>query len=277
MLLDSMDYLCCPACTGDLRLEIQKQTETEVLQGTLECLACKARFKIQEGLPNLIYPEALEDSDLQQEQWHDRMAQQYDRANRQWNRHLLIWAGLWETRAKRQVVDKLELKKNASVLETGVGNGLNLPIIASRIAKDGQLDGLDISHETLKVALRKTKAKGIKVELIQGNASYLPYRTAKFDAVLHVGALNQFGDKKRAIQEMHRVAKPGSKIVICDEGLAPGKEKTWLGKRILKHELALFAHKPPVELVPNGIEDLKVYYVWQKTFWVIEFRKGLQD
>jgi len=275
MLLDSMDYLCCPACTGDLRLEIQKQTETEVLQGTLECLACKARFKIQEGLPNLIYPEALEDSDLQQEQWHDRMAQQYDRANRQWNRHLLIWAGLWETRAKRQVVDKLELKKNASVLETGVGTAINLPIIASQIGKKGRLDGMDISFGMLKVARQKMRTKGIQAELLQANASYLPYKTEKFDAVLHAGALNTFADKKRAIQEMHRVAKPGAKIVMCDEGLAPGKEKTWHGKWILKHDPALYSHKPPVDLVPKGVQDLKVYWVWQRTFWVIEFRKEL--
>jgi ubiquinone/menaquinone biosynthesis C-methylase UbiE len=104
-------------------------------------------------------------------------------------------------------------------------------------------------------------------------ASYLPYRTANFDAVLHVGALNQFGDKKRAIEEMHRVAKPGAKIVICDEGLAPGKEKTWHGRWILKWEPILFAAKPPVDLIPNAIEDLKVYWIWQKTCWVIEFRK----
>jgi len=271
-----MDYLCCPSCTGNLRLTTEKQAKTEVVQGILDCLSCERRFEIKDGLPNLIFPETLEESDLQNQIWQDQHAETVD--DRRWLFGIGIWEfALWETRARRQLINRLELKKNASVLETGVGNGLNLPIIASRIAKDGQLDGLDISHETLKVALRKTKAKGIKVELIQGNASYLPYRTAKFDAVLHVGALNQFGDKKRAIQEMHRVAKPGSKIVICDEGLAPGKEKTWLGKRILKHELALFAHKPPVELVPNGIEDLKVYYVWQKTFWVIEFRKGLQD
>lgn len=276
MRLDSMDYLSCPACNGELHLTAEKQSEIEVVQGILDCLACERRFRIKDGLPNLIFPETLEESDLQNQIWQDQHAETVD--DRQWLFGLGVWEfALWETRARQQLINRLELKKNASVLETGVGNGPNLPIIASRIAKDGQLHGLDISYETLKVALRKMKAKGIKVELIQGNAAYLPYRTAKFDAVLHVGALNQFGDKKRAIQEMHRVAKPGSKIVICDEGLAPGKEKTWLGRRILKRHPVLFAHKPPVELVPNGIEDLKVHWVWQRTFWVIEFRKGLED
>ena len=118
------------------------------------------------------------------------------------------------------------------------------------------------------------KAKGIPVELIQANASYLPYRTATFDAVLHIGALNLFGDKKRAIEEMYRVAKLESKIVICDEGFAPGKETTWLGKLILKRDKqGLFTMKPPIEFIPDKIEDPQVYWVWHDTFWVIEFGK----
>lgn len=271
MRLDSMDYFCCPACKGKLRLTIEKQTETEVVEGILECLTCQRRFEIKDGLPNLIFPETLEESDFQNKIYHDQHTE-YD--GRPWAFRLGIWEfALWETRARRQLINRLELRKNGSVLETGVGNGPNLPIIARQIGKGGQLDGLDISYGTLKVARRRMKANASQVELIQGNASYLPYRTAKFDAVLHIGAFNQFGDKKLAIEEMHRVAKPGSKIVICDEGLAPGKEKTWLGRWILKCDPVLFANKPPVELVPNSIKDLKVYWVWQRSFWVIEFRK----
>lgn len=37
--------------------------------------------------------------------------------------------------------------------------------------------------------------------------------------------MNVIGDKECAIKEMYRVAKPGAKIIIGDEGLAPGKEK----------------------------------------------------
>lgn len=274
MQLESMNYLCCPGCHGKLQLRIQKQREADVTQGELECLACNRLFEIKDGLPNLIFPEALDDSDLHSERWHDQHAQRFDQANRRWLLHLGIWEfALWETRARRQLAHKLELEKNASVLEIGVGTGSNLPIIANHLGKEHRLDGLDISSGILKFARQKMEAKGIRVELVQGNASYLPYRTAKFDAVLHVGALNQFGDKRRAIEEMHRVAKPGAKIVICDEGLAPGKEKTWLGRRILKQEPVMFTAKPPVDFIPNGIEDLKVYWIWQGTFWVIEFRK----
>lgn len=270
MQLDSMEFLCCPACTGNLRLSIEKGTKTEVVQGILECLSCERRFEINDGFPNLIFPETLAESDLQQQIRFDREPT-YDFRPR------ALVLGLWgaaffETRIRARLIDRLELKSNASVLETGVGSGGNLQIIAKRTGKNARLDGLDISSETLKVARRKMKSKGVQAELIQGNASYLPYKAKKFDAVLHLGALNEFSKKKRAIEEMLRVAKPGAKIVICDEGLAPGKEKTLWGRWIL-HFIPLFASKPPVELVPNDIEDLEVYWTSQNTFWVIEFRK----
>lgn len=118
---------------------------------------------------------------------------------------------------------------------------------------------MDIPSGILKSARQKIKAKAFYVELTQGNASYLPYKNAEFDAVLHVGSLNQFGDKKRAIEEIHKVAEPGAKIIICDEGSAPGKQKTWLGRWILKREPAIFTARPPVDLIPNGVDDLRVY------------------
>lgn len=35
--------------------------------------------------------------------------------------------------------------------------------------------------------------------------------------MFHLGGINFFDDKARAIAEMVRVAKPGTRIVICDE------------------------------------------------------------
>lgn len=271
MRLEAMDYLRCPACNKGLRLKIEIQTEYEVINGVLDCPACEKHFEIREGLPNLIFPEELGRSDFQNQLYHDRHPE-YDA------RKGLFRLGIWEfalgeTRARNQLIDKLKLEKNASVLETGVGNGPNLPIIAEQIGNDGQIDGIDISFKTLKVARSRMKARNIQVELVQGNASFLPYKSDKFDAVLHVGALNKFKHKKRAIQEMFRVAKKGAKIVICDEGLAPGKENTLLGKWILRRDRTTFSNEPPVEFVPKSVKDLKVYWIWQRSFWVVEFRK----
>jgi len=46
-----------------------------------------------------------------------------------------------------------------------------------------------------------------------GNPGFIPLG----GCVFHVGGINFFSDKARAIREMLRVAKPGSKIIIADE------------------------------------------------------------
>lgn len=66
---------------------------------------------------------------------------------------------------------------------------------------------MDISKGTLAYAETKIKRKRWKnIELQRANASHLPYKDDIFDAVMHVGGINTFGEKKRALHEMIRVA-----------------------------------------------------------------------
>ena len=44
-----------------------------------------------------------------------------------------------------------------------------------------------------------------------------PNQDDSFGGVFHIGGINFFDDKKRAIEEMIRVARPGSRILISDE------------------------------------------------------------
>jgi uncharacterized protein YbaR (Trm112 family) len=49
-----MDILCCPICKGDLVLSVTKEDEKEILEGGLNCAACKVNYPITEGIPNLL-------------------------------------------------------------------------------------------------------------------------------------------------------------------------------------------------------------------------------
>lgn len=49
------------------------------------------------------------------------------------------------------------------------------------------------------------------------NAEKLPYKNEVFDTVFHLGVFNLFSNKKPALEEMIRVAKSGTHIVIADE------------------------------------------------------------
>ena len=272
MKLEIVEYLCCPACKDQLEIMPEEHEELVVLSGRLICRGCQRSYETNYGLPNLVYPEAKELPKIDTEflKQYERVAASYDRTLRL----MLLLLGIWEPRTRRRdLVAPLELELGDCVLEVGAGTGGNLMIIAKQIGKEGELFALDLSPGMLAVARVKLKRRRIEAEFALGNGAYLPYKDDTFDAVLHFGGINTFGKKERAIAEMVRVAKPGAKIVIGDEGLAPGKEKTWFGRRLLKMN-ALYANKPPVDALPANIEDFNLRWIWRGLFYVMEFRKA---
>lgn len=49
-----MDILCCPVCKGDLVLHADSENDKEILEGRLNCAACRVDYPIHEGIPNLL-------------------------------------------------------------------------------------------------------------------------------------------------------------------------------------------------------------------------------
>jgi ubiquinone/menaquinone biosynthesis C-methylase UbiE len=56
----------------------------------------------------------------------------------------------------------------------------------------------------------------VKVDFQQGNASGMPFPDGSFDFLLCRAAFKNFSEPVRALQEMHRVSKPGAKALIID-------------------------------------------------------------
>ena len=112
------------------------------------------------------------------------------------------------------------------------------------------------------------------MDLFLGNGEQLPFRDEAFDGVFHVGGINFFNDKKSAIDEMIRVAKPGARILIADETekgaqgyekFIPGFKKSFGGKR---QEIVA-----PIDLVPTNMLETRVFDMWKGWLYCIEFRK----
>ncbi len=54
-----MAILCCPVCKEELTLRadevnVQKDSEEEILEGVLYCAACNVEYPIHEGIPDLL-------------------------------------------------------------------------------------------------------------------------------------------------------------------------------------------------------------------------------
>ena len=55
---DLMDILCCPVCKGELELTVEREEDDEVVEGTLYCKECDETYEIDDGIPDLLPPEA---------------------------------------------------------------------------------------------------------------------------------------------------------------------------------------------------------------------------
>lgn len=175
---------------------------------------------------------------------------------------------------RRALVDRLELKAGDKVLEVAVGTGANLPYIAERIGSTGRIYGIDISEGMLAQAQRKIATIPCPVELRWGRAEELPYPDDYFDAVLSFGAMNFVSDRKKAIDEMVRVAKPGARIVFGDETFAPdGPLRSLLSRLAFTLVPRL---RPPIDLVPepgarlSSLSNGLIYLIdWRKPLAVV--------
>lgn len=49
-----LDILCCPVCKGDLALEVMKEDEAGIIEGTLTCASCSVVYPISDGIPDLL-------------------------------------------------------------------------------------------------------------------------------------------------------------------------------------------------------------------------------
>ena len=54
MKKDMLDILCCPTCKSDLKLDVKKEKDEEIIEGFFTCQKCKKKYPIQDGIPNLL-------------------------------------------------------------------------------------------------------------------------------------------------------------------------------------------------------------------------------
>jgi ubiquinone/menaquinone biosynthesis C-methylase UbiE len=110
------------------------------------------------------------------------------------------------------------------ILEVGVGTGANLPLLDRDLPPDLDVElwGCDLSSGMLdQCRERLSDYDGRPMKLLLADAHALPFATASFDRVFHVGGIAGYRDPATALHEMARVARPGTPIVVVDEQLDP--------------------------------------------------------
>ena len=109
-----------------------------------------------------------------------------------------------------------------NVLEIGTGAGQNFPFINSNISS---YTAIDPSPTFISMATRKKRSlpRYNTLDIIQGQAEFLPFKPLCFDIVICFLVLCTVHDLDRSISEIKRVLKPNGNLIIFEHVLSKDK------------------------------------------------------
>jgi excisionase family DNA binding protein len=115
---------------------------------------------------------------------------------------------------KNKMIELNILKKPMTLIDLGAGDGF-ISRFAARFVQ--RVIAIDISGEMLRELQRKAKSEGIQnIEVIESDALDVPLADSSIDIVCANMFLHHIEQPELAIQEMHRLVKPGGTVFLAD-------------------------------------------------------------
>jgi ubiquinone/menaquinone biosynthesis C-methylase UbiE len=216
---------------------------------------------------DMIHPRELFEDDAREQSLYDQAYLRYDRGV-SWVFETLNHSD--EAATRQFMIGLMNLKAGQTVIEVGAGTGKDSALIIDQIAPNGTAVLSDLSPNMMRLATQKLNSDNVNIHYLLANGSYLPFADDTFDSLFHFGGINTFSERKKAFEEMTRVVKPGGKVVIGDESVAPWMRNQPTYQMLLKAN-PLFRAEVPLEDVPANISDFKLHWIFGNAFYVMEY------
>jgi phosphatidylethanolamine/phosphatidyl-N-methylethanolamine N-methyltransferase len=165
-------------------------------------------------------------------------------------------------------VRQLDLQRSDSVLEVGIGTGLNLPLYPATC----QLTGIDLSQEMLDKAVERVQTLTMpNVTLKVMDATAMDFGDNEFDKAGATYTISAVPDPVAVLREMRRVVKPGGVIVILSHFRSQRRFTGWLEDLVApvctrlgwKSNLALEPLLAEVGLEPERVARANMFNGWR--------------
>jgi len=166
-----------------------------------------------------------------------------------------------------QAIRRMDIQAGERVLEVGVGTGINLDLYP----RDAAITGIDYTASMLEKAReRAAKREGTAVRLLQMDAADLRFADDAFDIVYAPYLISVVADPVKVAQEMHRVCRPGGRVIILNHFLSPNpilsRVERWISPATIhigfKSDLDLPAFLAQADLKPISIEEVNWPKIW---------------
>ena len=119
---------------------------------------------------------------------------------------------------KRVAVQLSNVREGDQVLDLAGGTGDLTTLFKKRVGNTGGIVLADINAEMLNTGRNRLIDRGLvgNVQYAQVNAEFLPFADNSFDCVCIAFGLRNVTDKDAALRSMHRVLKPGGRVIILE-------------------------------------------------------------
>ena len=141
----------------------------------------------------------------------DSVAAQYDLMND------LMSGGLhrlW----KRFTIELSAVRSGQTVLDIAGGTGDLAAKFSKLVGADGKVILADINAAMLYVGRDRLIDKGAlsNIDVVQADAQFLPFDDNSIDCITMAFGLRNVTDKAKALRSMHRVLKPGGRVLVLE-------------------------------------------------------------
>jgi demethylmenaquinone methyltransferase/2-methoxy-6-polyprenyl-1,4-benzoquinol methylase len=141
----------------------------------------------------------------------DSVAAQYDLMND------LMSGGLhrlW----KRFTIELSTVRSGQTVLDIAGGTGDLAAKFSKLVGADGKVILADINAAMLSVGRDRLIDKGAlrNIDVVQADAQFLPFEDNSIDCITIAFGLRNVTDKAKALRSMHRVLKPGGRVLVLE-------------------------------------------------------------
>jgi ubiquinone/menaquinone biosynthesis C-methylase UbiE len=118
-------------------------------------------------------------------------------------------------RRRHLVQEALAARPGEDVVDVGCGPGFYVAELLEQVGPDGSVAAVDNAPAMLAVASNRARDHD-NVTFHQAEATCLPLPDQAFDAALSVQVLEYVSEVDVAVSEIHRVLRPGGRVVIWD-------------------------------------------------------------
>ena len=141
----------------------------------------------------------------------DSVAEQYDLMND------LMSGGLhrlW----KRFTIELSAVRSGQTVLDIAGGTGDLAAKFSKLVGADGKVILADINAAMLSVGRDRLIDEGAlsNIDVVQADTQFLPFEDSSIDCITIAFGLRNVTDKAKALRSMHRVLKPGGRVLVLE-------------------------------------------------------------